>query len=169
MSVKRVSSSTKNVITSSDIQVKYEQLYKFLMDFLWEFNVVQDIARLELAIFKRFPDKEEMEKCLRDLNRSISYTYNELSEDDEKEFKEAVEALESAIEDYEEPGCELYAVEEVIETPEDIKAAAEMESGKRRFKFGDIKKLTKEERELQEEAARTLSNPFETTTEEGEE
>ena len=161
MSVKRVSSSTDTVITSADLQVKYEQLYKFLMDFLWEFTVVQDIANLELAIFKRFPDKEEMEKCLRKLNHSISYTYNELSEDDEKEFKEAVEDLEEAIENFEDPGCELYAVEEVVENPEDIKAAAEMESGKRRFKFGEIKKLTAEERRLQEEAANTLSNPFE--------
>ena len=161
MSVKRVGSSTDTVITSSDIQVKYEQLYKFLMEFLWEFKVVQDIANLELAIFKRFPDKEEMEKCLRNLKLNISYTYNELSEDDEKEFKEAVEDLEDAIENYEDPGCELYAVEEVVENPEDIKAAAEMESGKRKFKFGEIKKLTAEERRLQEEAANTLSNPFE--------
>lgn len=171
MSVKRVSSSTKNVITSSDIQVKYEQLYKFLMDFLWEFRVVQDIANLELAIFKRFPDKEEMAKCLRDLKLNISYTYNELSEDDETEFEDAVTELEDAINNYDDPGCELYAVEEVIDDPNDITASDKVESeiDRRKFKIGNIKKLSKEERELQEEAARTLSNPFETTTEEGEE
>ena len=168
MSVKKVSSSEKNVITSSDIQVRYEQLYKFLMDFLWEFKTVQDLANLELAIFKRFPDKDEMLKRLRDLKLGISYTYNELSEDDETEFKEAVEKLEEAINDYEDPGCELYCVEEVIDDPNDIKASDKIESeiDKRKFKIGNIKKLTKEERELQEEAARTLSNPFENEAEE---
>ena len=168
MSVKKVSSSTDTVITSADIQVKYEKLYKFLMDFLWEFGVVQQLAELEMAIFKRFPDKDEMLSCLRELDRSISYTYNELSADDEAEFKDAVEDLEDAITNYEDPGCELYSVEEVIDDPKDIAASDDMTipNGKRKFKFGEIKKTTKEERELQEEAARTLSNPFDNNTEE---
>ena len=154
----------ESIITSSDIQVKYEQLYQFLMDFLWEFRVVQSIANLEIAIFKRFPDKDEMLKCLRDLKLEISYTYNELEKDDEVEFKDAVDELEDAINNYEEPGCELYCVEEVIDDPDDVVDASEdIESPieKRKFEIGSIKKTTKEERELQEEAANTLSNPFE--------
>lgn len=152
------------VITSSDIQVKYEQLYKFLMDFLWEFPVVQSIANLELAIFKRFPDKDEMLRCLRDLKLNISYTYNELEKDDDTEFKEAVEDLEQTIEDYEDSGCELYCVEELVDNPDDVNASEDLESpaDKRKFKFGEIRKVTPEERALQEEAANTLSNPFET-------
>ena len=159
---------SKTVVTSSDIQVKYEQLYKFLMDFLWEFTVVQSIAYLELAIFKRFPDKDEMLQRLNDLKRSISYTYNELERDDEVDFKKAVEDLEQAINDYEDPGCELYRVEEVVDSPEDIAASDDLNApvGKRKFKIGNIKKTTKEERELQEEAANTLANPFENTEEE---
>ena len=82
---------SNNVITSSDIQVKYEQLYKFLMQFLWEFRVVQSIANLELAIFKRFPDKDEMLNCLRQLKLEISHTYNDMAEDDEPEFRDAVD------------------------------------------------------------------------------
>ena len=164
MSVHKITSSD-DLVTSSDIQVKYEQLYKFLMDFLWEFNTVQDLANLELAIFKRFPDKEEMLNCLKLLKQRISYTYNELSEDDETEFEDAVNALEDAINNYDEENtsCELYSVEEVIDAPADIHAREDMNllEGKKKFKFGEIKKLTKEERELQEEAARTLSNPFE--------
>ena len=161
---------SNNVITSSDIQVKYEQLYKFLMQFLWEFRVVQSIANLELAIFKRFPDKDEMLNCLRQLKLEISHTYNDMAEDDEPEFRDAVDDLEEAIEDYEDPGCELYAVEEVIDDPKDILSSDEMTlpNGKRKFKFGEITKLTKEERELQEEAANTLSNPFKNTREEEE-
>ena len=109
MSIFLSKSTEKEVITSSDIQVKYEQLYHFLMEFLWEFNTVQALADLEIAVFKRFPDKEEMQRCLRELKLSISYTYNELSEDDEEEFKETFEDLEEAIENYEE---ELSPVED---------------------------------------------------------
>lgn len=156
---------SNTVITSSDIQVKYEKLYKFLMQFLWEFKVVQDLANLELAVFKRFPDKDEMMNCLRILKTSISYTYNEMAEDDDEDFKLAVEGLEEAIENYEDPGCELYSVEEVIDSPDDVVAtdditAPDTEGEKHKFKMGDIIKTTKEERELQEEAANTLSNPF---------
>lgn len=158
---------TKTMITSSDIQVKYEKLYEFLMDFLWEFQVVQSLANLEISIFKRFPDKDEMLKYLTELNRSISYTYNDLAEEDKAEFKEAYEDLETAINDFdgETAGCELYSVEEVIDSPDDVVDAAEeievSDTGKRKFEFGEIKKLTKEEKALQEEAARTLENPFE--------
>lgn len=159
----------KTMVTSSDLQVQYEHLYKFLMDFLWEFTTVQALADLEIAIFRRFPDKEEMLKCLNELKLDISSTYNELAEDDETEFKETFDDLEKAIEDYDEEnvGCELYSVEEVIDNPDDVTASDDIEipEHKRKFKFGEIRKITKEERELQEEAARTLSNPFENTEE----
>lgn len=162
---------SNTVITSSDIQVAYEQFYLFMMQYLWEFPVVQDLANLELAIFKRFPDKEEMQKCLRELNYSVSATYTELEQDDQPEFKEAYETLESAINDFEDPGCELYSVQEIL-NDDGVEASTDAtlpESDKEKFEFGDITKTTKAERDLQEEAARTLSNPFETTAEEGEE
>lgn len=157
---------SKQVITSSDIQVKYEQLYEFLMEYLWEFTTVQALADLEIAIFKRFPDKDEMIRCLRKLKSEISYTYNEMAADDLEDFKEAFEDLEETIEDYEESSCELYSVEELIDDPDDIEAADGIDtpdfgSGKRKFKFGEIRHTTPEERALREEAMNTLSNPFE--------
>ena len=158
---------SKDMITSSDIQVKYEKLYTFLMDFLWEFQTVQALANLEIAIFRRFPDKDEMLKYLKQLDRSISYTYNDLAEEDKAEFKDAYENLETAINDFdgETAGCELYSVEEVIDSPDDVVDATEEidvdDTSKRKFEFGEIRKLSKEEKELQDEAARTLSNPFE--------
>lgn len=156
-------------ITSSDIQVRYEQLYSFLMDYLWEFKVVQALANLEIAIFKRFPDKDEMQRCLTILKRDVSLTYNELNDNDEPDFKKAFEDLEEAIDEYDNAGCELYSVQEVIDDPEDVEASEDFnflddldtESEKRPFRFGNIEKRTAEEIALQEEAANTLSNPFE--------
>ena len=164
MSVKK-RTPTDTVVTSADIQVAYEHLYSILMDFLWEFHVVQDIANLEISIFQKFPDKNDMQRCLQKLKFEIQYTYNALAEDDKMEFKEAIEDLEQIIEDYDEEntGCELYAVEEVVDVPKPISSSEDIDvpNGKHKFEIGDIKKTTKEERELQEEAARTLSNPFE--------
>lgn len=153
-----------NVITSSDLQVMYEQLYTFMMQYLWEFQVVQALANLEIAIFKRFPDKDEMSNCLRELNYSISATYNELEDDDLPEFKKAYETLETAIADYEEVGCEIYSVQEIVDDSDEIDASEDIDvtsEEKEKFKFGEITKTTKEERELQEEAINTLQNPFE--------
>lgn len=167
MSVHKITSSGKDnqLVTSAELQVLYEHLYKFMMDFLWEFPVVQSLANLEIAIFKRFPDKEEMQNCLRKLKQEISYTYTELDKNNEPDFKESMEELEDAIEQFEDAGCELYSVEEVIDSPDDVVDASDdieaPKEGKRKFKIGDIQKLTREERELQEEAANTLSNPFE--------
>lgn len=156
-------------ITSSDIQVRYEQLYTFLMEYLWEFKVVQALANLEISIFKRFPDKDEMSRNLQTLKRDISLTYNELDDNDEPDFKDAFEKLEEAIDAYDNAGCELYSVQEVIDDPEDVEASEELdyrsnldsESKKKPFRFGDIEKHSKAERELQDEAIDTLSNPFE--------
>ena len=161
---------SNKIITSSDLRVKYEALYEFLMQFLWEFEVVQDLAHLEIAIYQAFPDKDEMLRYLHELNRDISYTYNEMAEDDDEDFKKAFEDLSEAIDEYDpdNAGYELYSVEEVVDDPEDVVDASEdldISEGKRKFKFGDITKTTKEERELLEEAARTLSNPFENTEE----
>ena len=159
----------KSVITSSDIQAKYEKLYTFLMGFLWEFKTVQALANLELAVFKRFPDKEEMLKTFRNFKNEIVYTYKQLSEEDQKEFEEAADALGQAIEDYEDTGCELYGVEEYVDTPEEEVAASEdigSPEEKHKFEIGDIKKTTAEEKALQEEAANTLSNPFANNEEE---
>lgn len=158
----------KPIITSSDIQAKYEKLYTFLMGFLWEFKTVQALANLELAIFKRFPDKEEMLKTFRNFKNEVVYTYKQLSEEDQNEFEEAADALGQAIEDYEDTGCELYGVEEYVAAPEDVAASEDIDvpEEKRKFEIGDIKKTTAEERALQEEAANTLSNPFANNEEE---
>lgn len=158
---------SKTVITSSDIQAKYEKLYTFLMNFLWEFSTVQALADLEISIFKRFPDQEEMRRCLQKLKADIAQTYNELAKDDEEDFKDAMNSLEKAIENFENPGCELYSVEEFVHDTEEVEASETTEASdeeseeKRKFSFGEITHRTKEEKELQEEAANTLSNPFE--------
>lgn len=155
----------ENVITSSDIQVKYQKLYNFLMQYLWEFNVVEDLANLEIACYQRFPDQDEMLKCLKKLNNRIKSTYSELSEDDEPEFEAAYDALESAIENYdsENASVDVFVASPPVEAMELLDAPED----KKKFKIGDIEKKdeskeTEDESEENEpESKDRIVNPFE--------
>lgn len=147
------------IITSSDIQVKYQKLYKFLMQYLWEFSVVEDLANLEIACYQRFPDQDEMLKCLKKLNNRIKSTYNELSEDDEPEFEAAYDALESAIENYdsENASVDVFVVSPPVEAMELLDSPKDE---KKKFKIGDIKKKDESE-ENEPESKDRIVNPFE--------
>lgn len=152
------------VITSTDIQNKYQKLYQFMMDFLWEYKVVEALANLEISCYKMFPDKEEMSKYLHELNYGISATYSELSKEDEPKFKDTLNQLADAIDAYdpETAGAELYSVTEPVELP------GATESDKQVFEVGDIQLHHKSENdeveendEVIEKEPDRLSNPFE--------
>ena len=138
--------SSKEVITSQDIQNRYIDLYLFMMNYLWDLRVVKELANLELAIYKRFPDKDEMSNCLHKLRYDIQATYNELAEDGEEDFKKYYEALDEAIEDFDaNTGYEIYMVasalnpEEILEEGE-VEESIEPEKKKINIKDIDIKR-----------------------------
>lgn len=157
-------------VTSKDIQTKYVKLYKFLMQYLWEYPTVEALANLELECYKTFPDKDKMLKYLRELEHKINSTYNELSEDDLPEFKDTFDSIKKLIEDYDSETAkeELYSVSEPVELPSsDDEDNSDRED--RVYKFGSIEKIDSEEDESAEEAENSeepveedkLANPFE--------
>ena len=149
-------------VTSKDIQAEYIKLYKFLMQYLWEYSTVEALANLELECYKAFPDKEAMFKYVNDLEHKINSTYNELTEDDLPEFEEAFNKFKQLIEDYdpENAEVELYAVSQPAELP----ISEDKEDNI--YKFGNIEKIESEEEESAEEVEEPkederISNPFE--------
>lgn len=70
------------MINSKDIQRAYNDLYIELRKYIWGFNIVEEIADLEVASYTAFPDREEIDKCLRKLKSSIN---NEIREDEDLE------------------------------------------------------------------------------------
>ncbi len=147
-------------VTSKDIQAKYIKLYKFLMQYLWEYPTVEALANLELECYKTFPDKDAMLKYLRELEYKINSTYNELTEDDLPEFEETFEGFKKLIEDYdpENAEAELYAVSQPAELPKSDE--------KKVYKFGNIERIKSEEAESAEEVEEPeederITNPFE--------
>lgn len=158
--------SDDQITTSVDIQNKYQKLYVFLMEYLWDYKVVEALANLEISCYKTFPDKDEMLKYLNELRRGIQATYNELSEDDEPEFEKAYTALEDAINSYvpETALVELYSVADPLVLSDIEKDTKEV------FKAGDIQLHQKSENdEIEEndevieedEQSTEIVNPFE--------
>ena len=98
----------EQVITSYDIQNIYLKFYSKMMQYLWDIATVMDLARLEIAIFKRFPDKSDMKTCIHKLESDILSTYNSEAAAGDNEFKSIFEKLESYIDAYDSAGLEIY-------------------------------------------------------------
>lgn len=151
-------------ITSTDIQNKYQKLYTYLMDFLWDFDVFEKIADLEISIYDTFPDKDNMLKCLKELQYEIKDTYEDLAENDDPGFEDAFKALQKSIDDYAPDNAlvELYSVEQPVELPNDTD-----EEDTEVFRMGNIQHRHLDENDVDEENDEVieepdrLANPFE--------
>lgn len=100
----------EKVITSMDIQNAYIKFYSYMMQYLWDLNTVMNLAKLEIAIYKRFPKKEEMQQYIDLLEKDIYLTYDNEEALNSDDFKKSFEHLKQYIEDYEESGLEIYAM-----------------------------------------------------------
>lgn len=58
------------MIEVKTIQRLYNNLYKSLRNYIWDFNVVDDIAKLEIVCYEACPDIDDIKKALRNLERS---------------------------------------------------------------------------------------------------
>lgn len=125
----KIESSNKEIITSQDIQNAYLKFYPFMMQYLWDIKTVMNLANLEIAIYKIFPDKDEMERYLNLLEIDIRDTYrDDTGEDAEcKEFQAAFDHLRSYIEDYDNSGYDIYRIQETLDADDIIEANEEAE------------------------------------------
>lgn len=110
----KVEASKREIITVKDIQGAYLQFYPCIMQYLWDMKTVQCLANLEISIYKAFPDKEEMQKYVNELESYIRDTYNNEEDVNAADFKKTFEHLKSYIEQYEDIGYDIYHVEPII-------------------------------------------------------
>lgn len=126
----KIESSEREYITSQDIQNVYLRFYPYMMQYLWDLKVVMDLANLEIAIYQRFPDKEEMLKYANALEYDIQDTYRDDEDPECVQFKKSFEQLKSYIEDYEDVGYDVYRVPEKIEAPKEEESEPEVKEKK---------------------------------------
>lgn len=59
------------MISSSELQRSYIELYKELRKYLWDISIVETIARLEVSIFEAFPNVSDIKRNLSMLRQQI--------------------------------------------------------------------------------------------------
>lgn len=118
-------------LTVFDLRAAYQKLYKFMMQYLWDFDTVELLANIEIEIFKAFPDVNRLKKLTSDLEREISDVFTE----DTAEFKSAHDALKSLVDSYDDSGYELYSVNALVDIPE---LSDDSSTEKVKYKIGDI-------------------------------
>lgn len=122
----KIESSVSEIITAKDIQGAYLQFYPNIMQYLWSMKVVTTLANLEIAIYKAFPDKDEMERYLNSLEIEIRDTFNDEEDPKAEAFKKSFEHLKNYVESYKDLGYDIYNVPSITSI-DDIKNASEPE------------------------------------------
>lgn len=100
------------MISSQDFRNKYEKFYNQLRLYLWPYNVLEELAQVEVDIYCAFIDIEKLEL---DFNRLCSSIRDVCTEDQELEDSRAglQELIDMCIESREQPYFVLSSVEEV--------------------------------------------------------
>lgn len=82
--------SVTMVISSNRLQSAYNTLYVNLRNYIWDFNIVEAIADLEVSVYRAFPDINDVKQCIDNL-KSMIISCDILSDD---------EKLKSAFDDF---------------------------------------------------------------------
>ena len=98
------------MITLQDLTRQYVKLYEYVRNYIWPFDTVQDLAELEIAIYNRFPDIEDVKSKFNKFYQDIRIECNE-----DEELNRQVEALRDIINSEDIIYSLLYRVNEVYD------------------------------------------------------
>lgn len=97
------------IISSQDFRNTYQKFYNDVRQYLWPYNVIEEIATVQDDIFTAFIDIEQLRNDFRKLYKSIKEAIDE-DEFLNKSYKELSELIEN---EYENPYLKISRVEEV--------------------------------------------------------
>lgn len=98
------------MISSNELQSAYIKLYALLREYIWDFETARQIAKLEVAIYDRFPNLRNIRRIL-DTLRSDTRS---VEAEDEK-LKSAMNNLYSVLAESDSVYAKLDSVKEVIQ------------------------------------------------------
>ena len=104
------------MISNTEVQLLYNDLYVQMRKYIWDFDAVCALADLEEAAYHTCVDMAEVNRALRKLR---STCYAQILEDEE--LKAAFDAFDD-IADETETYAKLYQVKEVIQHDEDFES-----------------------------------------------
>lgn len=80
------------MITLQDLTRQYVKLYECVRKYIWPFKTVEDLAELEIAVYNRFPDIEEVRVKFEKFYRDIQLECKE-----DEELNKEVEAFRKVL------------------------------------------------------------------------
>lgn len=124
------------MVPATKLQSLYNKLYIQLRKYIWDFKTVEDLADFETSVYRRFPDKEDIEKVFYRLKRDIT-TSDIYREDDD--LKYAVEAFEDQLDETDQFYADLDTFREVVDTNENDDSEEQEESEDSEFTEDDFR------------------------------
>lgn len=124
------------MVPATKLQSLYNKLYIQLRKYIWDFKTVEDLADFEISVYRRFPDKEDIEKVFYHLKRDIT-TSDIYREDDD--LKYAVEAFENQLDETDQFYADLDTFREVVDTNENDDSEEQEESEDSEFTEDDFR------------------------------
>lgn len=98
------------MISVTDIQSAYVNMYKVLREYIWSYPTVEAIAELEISVYERCPDLQVIRRNFFNLDQFV----REVKFDDE-ELKKVFDAFSDIINSGDSVYSKLYQVSEVIQ------------------------------------------------------
>lgn len=93
------------------MQKSYNKLYTQFRNYVWEFDIIESLADLEVEIYQTFPDMGKVKSKYKKLRQEVSYTgafqhYEEL--------KEAFDTFEESLDEADELYVNIKSFKEVV-------------------------------------------------------
>lgn len=83
------------MISTNDLQRCYVKIYKCLMHYIFDFDTVEALADFEIAVYRVFPDMDEISNKLTRLKSQLRY----IGLTDDEDLNKAFDKFEELIED----------------------------------------------------------------------
>ena len=99
------------MILSSTLQVAYNKFYVAMREYVWPFDIIQELADLEISIYQRFPDLDSVRSNFKHLKDSIMRS--DVYKDDEN-LQRAINSLEDSIDESDEVYYDISVYKEVV-------------------------------------------------------
>lgn len=112
--------------SSVDIQVAYNDLFSNMRNYIWDLDVVEMLAEVEVDAYDAFVDKEKLQRDYQKLYTTVvDEARNNKDEDLEKAADAFKDIIEQSIEDKDPAYFELYQVQETVDIPKEEKEEEE--------------------------------------------
>ena len=97
------------MISNLDIQAAYNYLYECMRNYIWDVDVIEILANIEVTSYDAFVDRDKLAKLLDSLYREIKDCF-----EDDEDFETAYTEFKDIVDGDDAQYVPLYKVNEVI-------------------------------------------------------